>query len=180
MPDTPTPINNLNPDTSALDPREVARRALEGAEHTEKRTAEEEMRSARERLDALNKRLGEIKTQKEKLELAWIELDGKKKTLRTVIAPFLDQEKKLEEEEAKLETEEAGTGVPASRHEVEAKRWTIQQERQKVETEKWTEEKRVVELDAVIEQNTKQYRVLLAEEDKLTAELEQLKAQHFL
>ena len=159
------------------DPREAARRALEGADWTAKRETEEKTKTAHEELGKLNQRLTEIQSAKEKLELAWIELDGKKRTLRKLIAPFLEEEKKLEEAEAKLETEEAGTGVPESRHGVELKRQAIQTERKTVEDKKWAEEAKVVEIDKQIEENTKKYRALLAEEDAANARLEQLKAE---
>ena len=166
--------------TTSPDPREAARRALEGAEHTAKREAEEKTRSAREELDQLNQRLTVLRQEKEKLELAWIDLDGKKKALRTLIAPLADEEKRLEETEAKLETEEAATGVPEARHELELKREAAEAERKLLEEKKWAEESKIVTIDKTIEANTKQYRELLEEEDRITARVEQLKAEALL
>lgn len=161
---------------SEADKREAARRALEGAEWTEKRAEQEKLRTAKEQSAALEKRLGEIRAEKEKLELAWIDLDEKRKAIRAILLPIMDEEKKIEEEEAKLEAEESATGVPESRHEVEAKRWPIQDQRKAIEQKKWVEEEKVVAIDKVIEANTKKYRTLLEEEDRQMAELDKLKA----
>lgn len=156
---------------------EEARRALEGAERTEKRQQTEHAQALKVEFEEIEKQLAEIQQQKEKLELAWVDLDNQKKAIRVVLNPLLDEEKKWETSEAQLETEEASTGVPASRHEVEVKRWQTQEQRKNAEQKKWTEEEKVIAIDKIIEENTKQYRQLLTAEDKLVARLEQLKTQ---
>jgi chromosome segregation ATPase len=170
--ETPKP-----PAAPVADPREAARRALEGEERTAKRESAERQQQIQGELSTVNKALADLRRQKEELELAWIDLDGKKKAIRANLNPMLEREKQLEEEEAKLEAEEASTGVPASRHEIEQKRWPLQAERKEIEQKKWVEEEKIIELDRTIEVNTVKYRQLLEEEDKLTAKLKQLQTQ---
>lgn len=158
--------------------REEARRALEGAEHTAKREAIEHAKSVVEQITALEKQVAEIRQQKEKLELAWVDLDDKKKAIHAVLTPILEEEKKLEAEELALETDEASIGVPESKHAVEVKRWPIQEKRKEVEQKKWAEEEKVVAIDKIVEENTKKYRGLLEEEDKLVAQLDKLKLEN--
>lgn len=158
--------------------REQARRALEGAEWTTKRESEERAKTIQEKIATAEKKLAEVRGQKEKLELAWVDLDDQKKSVRLVLNPILDEEKKLEAEEAALETEEAASGVPESKHATEIKRWPIQEKRQAIEKQKWSQEEKIIALDQTIEANTKAYRLLLEEEDKLAAELDKLRLEN--
>lgn len=155
--------------------RDEARRALEGAEWTAKREEEEKARAAAAETQSLEGRLAAVHAEKEKLELAWIDLDDKRKAVRALLNPLLDEEKKLEAEETKLEAEEASTGVPQSRHEVETKRWPVQAKRQDIEKRKWAEEEKLVEVDKIVAANTKRYRELLTEEDQLMSRRDELR-----
>ncbi len=168
MPDIITPLGGE-------DAREAARRALEGPEHTAKREQEEKEKVLAAERSVLETKLSEIVAQKEKLELAWIELDNQRKAVRTVLNPLVTQEKKLEEEEATLEQTEAAAADPAERHATEEKRWAIQAERKALEEKKWTEEQKILAIEQTIEANTKQYRALLEEEDRARVKLDQLK-----
>lgn len=154
--------------------RDQARRALEGAEWTAKRETTEHTKTVQEQITAAEKELAETRAQKEKLELAWIDLDDQKKAVRAILNPLLDEEKKLETDEAKLETEEASTGVPESRHAVEIKRWPLQEKRKEIEQRKWEQEEKIIAIDKTVEANTKHYRELLESEDRLVATLEKL------
>ncbi len=158
--------------------REQARRALEGKEWTNKREVEERAKTIQEQIAVAEKKLAELRQQKEKLELAWVDLDDRKKNIRLILNPLLDEEKKLEAEEVKLEAEEASIGVPESKHALEIKRWPIQEKRKEIEQKKWQEEEKIIAIDQIVESNTKAYRVLLAEEDKLMAESDKLRLEN--
>ena len=90
---------------------EAARRALEGEEHAAKREQEEKLKAGQAERQQLEQHLAEIAKQKEVLELSWVDFDSKRKAVRSLLNPILDEEKKVEEEEIKLETEEAKIGV---------------------------------------------------------------------
>ncbi len=158
--------------------REQARRALEGTDWTNKREVEERAKTIQEQIAVAEKKLAELRQQKEKLELAWVDLDDRKKNIRLILNPLLDEEKKLEAEEVKLEAEEASIGVPESKHALEIKRWPIQEKRKEIEQKKWQEEEKIIAIDQIVESNTKAYRVLLAEEDKLMAESDKLRLEN--
>lgn len=172
-----TPVPFVDEDAAR---REQARRALEGIDRTNKREVEERVKTIQEQIAAGEKKLAEVRAQKEKLELAWVELDDRKKNVRLILNPLMDEEKKLEAEETVLETEEASTGVPESRHAVEMKRWPIQEKRKEIEQKKWEEEQKIIAIDQVIEANTKAYRVLLEEEDQLVSGLDKLRLDPIL
>jgi hypothetical protein len=156
---------------------EAARRALEGEEHTAKREQGEKLKAVQNERQQLEQHLAEIAKQKETLDLSWVDLDSKRKTARALLNPILDEEKKVEEEEIKLEAEEARIGVESEKHKVEEQRWAIQAKRKEVEQRKWVEEQKLVTVEKNIEENTQKYRILIDDEDRSNARLEQLKAQ---
>lgn len=156
---------------------EAARRALEGEDHVAKREQEEKIRAAKTERQQLEQHLAEIAKQKEILELSWVDLDTKRKAIRTLLNPILDEEKKIEEEEIKLEAEEAKIGVETEKHKVEEQRWSIQAKRKEIEQQKWEEEQKLVVIEKNLEENTQKYRILIDDEDRSNARLEQLKAQ---
>jgi len=155
----------------------AARRVLEGEEHTAKREQEEKLKTVKIERAELGQHLTEIVKQKEVLELAWVDLDSRRKAVRVLLNPILDEEKKIEEEEIKLEAEEARIGVESEKHQVEEKRWAIQTKRKEIEQQKWTEEQKLLAIEKNIEENTQKYRLLVDDEDRSNARLEQLKAQ---
>ncbi len=110
------------------------------------------------------------------MELTWIELDGGRKIIRKNLEPLLGEEKRLEAEEAALEAEEEKIGLAKDKQVVEKKRGLVQQKRQDIEQKKWSEEDKLGNLDQTIETNTKAYRALLDEEEKLQARLAELRA----
>jgi hypothetical protein len=171
-PANPTPTPLVDDDAVR---REQARRALEGADWTTKRETEERAKTIQEQITSAENKLAEIRGQKEKLELAWVDLDDRKKSIRLILNPLLDEEKKLEAEETALETEEASIGIPESKHAIEIKRWPLQEKRKEIEQKKWQEEEKIIAIDQSVESNTKAYRSLLEEEDKLMAELDKLR-----
>lgn len=166
--------NNQAPTESK---REEARVAMQGPEWTAKREQEEKTKELEAEQGALNKRHQEITAEKEQLELLWVDLDDKRKTIRRVLNPILDEEKKTEAEEADLEAEEAGVGVPTEKHKVEEKRWVVQTKRRDIEQKKRAEEEKLTKIEQEIEANTKKYRGFLNEEDQIQTKLAQLKAE---
>jgi hypothetical protein len=154
---------------------EEAKRALEGEEHTKKREETEKKQAQESELKNLSTRLEEIKQEKTKLELAWIDLDTAKKAIRQALDPILAKEKAAENEEISLEADEARIGVPEEKHKVEEQRWAIQAKRQEIEKRKWVEEKKMVEIDKKTADHTAIYRKLLDEEDGVSQRLAELR-----
>ncbi len=156
---------------------ETARRALEGEEHARKRLADEEKAKKRSQLEALNKRLADLEKQKETLELAWVDLDEKRRVARQKLEPILAKEKETEELEAKSELTESKTISPPEKQKIEAERWVTQTKRHGLEQEKWVIQEELWKLEQKIEETTKQYRALLSEEDKTRTELADLSGE---
>jgi hypothetical protein len=153
---------------------EEARLAMEGAEHTAKREAEQKLLQAAAEKAEIEKRLKEINAEKEKLELAWVEIDDRRKQIRTAIDPLLAEEAAEEKAEAEAETEEAKIGLAKDKQIAEKKRWELQQKRHGTEEKKWVEEEKIAKLEEEISKHTAVYRKWLDEEDKLNARLAEL------
>lgn len=182
MPDETNQNQNNKPATTpAVDEaanleekKEIARQAMEGAEWTAKRENEEKTKKTQAAMADLTKRLAEIHTEKEKLELEWISLDDTRRKIRKVLEPILVEEKKIEEEEANLELEEEKAAIPAEKQVVEKKRWAVQDKRKELEQKKWGDEDKMTKIEKTINENTTRYRQLLDEEDKLQTQIDQL------
>ncbi len=154
--------------------RKAAMLAMEGPERTARREELEKGRQAREQKHDFEERLGQIAKAKEKLELAWVDLDEQRKKLKATLAPITEQEKQVQAEETAAEEEEDKTGLPKEKHLVEEKRWVIQQKRKQIEDEKWKIEEKVVKLEEAIETNTNDYRSLLDEEEQIEAKIDEI------
>ncbi len=163
--------------TETRDKRSEAQAALAGAEWTEKRERESRTKTLQTEIAEITKRLAETAKEKEKLELSWIELDNQRRTVRTVLNPLLDEEKKVETEEIALEIEEGKTGLAADKQVVEKKRWVVQDKRKEIEQKKWNEEEKLAKIESTIQENTTRYRAILDEEEKVGKQLEQLKLE---
>lgn len=171
---TPPTSNSAAKPASLEEKKETARQAMEGAEWTAKREAETHDRAAKEELGQVESKLVGLRQEKEKLELAWIELDDSRRRLRTVIDPLVAEEKKIEAEEATLESEEE-KALEGDKQVVEKKRQATQDKRRETEQKKWLEEDKLKKIEATITENTTHYRQLLDEEDKLQTRVDQLK-----
>lgn len=154
---------------------EEARLAMEGIERTEKRLREERLASAGKEIKELENKLAEIEKNKEGLEIEWVKQDDRRQTLKTALKPIAESEKLAEDEEATLELAESQAALPAAKEEVEKKRWTVQDKRRAAEKEKWELQEKLWKIEAIIEENTKKYRALLEEEDKIKSRLDELK-----
>lgn len=157
--------------------RQQAREAMEGAERVARREAEAKAKTLNEETTHLEQRLGEIAGEKEKLELAWLDLDNARRVIHQRLNLIVAEEKRIEEEETALESEEGRIGVGTERQGVEKKRWGAQEHRRQVEEKRWQEENQLTQIEKTIGENTQKYRVLLEEEDKQQAELEKLKTE---
>lgn len=157
--------------------RNEAQAALAGAKWTEKHERETRAKTLQSELDSFGARVAEIAKEKEKLELAWIELDNQRRSIRTILNPILNEEKKVETEEIALEIEEGKTGLAADKQIVEKKRWLVQDKRKAIEQKKWEEEDKLAKIEQTIQEDTNRYRVLLDEEEKASKEIEQRKLE---
>lgn len=163
-------------DVSIEDKLQAAKEAMEGPERTAKRAEEEKARSTSEQKGKFEKELAALAKEKEQLEIAWVTFDDQRKAIRLDLNPLLEKEKQIEEAEAKLETEEVTAVVPQTKQAVEKKRWLIQDQRKEVEKTKWGLQEKLWQMEAEIDKNTKHYRELLTQEDKLQEELKKLNA----
>ena len=156
--------------------RQEARLAMEGPERTEKRERSEREKESQSERTALEHRLAELTTEKEKLELDWITLDDQRKIIRDALTPILEKEKTAEEEEAHLEIEEVKTGLPESKRGIEKERWIAQDKRRQAEEEKWGYQEKLFKIEQAIVNNTQKYRLLIDEEEAAQAKLNALEA----
>ena len=146
---------------------EKAREAMEGPERTIKREKEERVETAKETLTRLEAELAELAGEKEKMEVAWIDLDNKRTAIKEALKPIEDREGELETEELRLENQEVKVAGLKQKQETEEKRWQTQTERHKEETEKWELQNKMLEVQEKIDQNTRAYQELLSKEDDL-------------
>ena len=154
-----------------------AKMAMEGLEHTEKRLEEERTQVAGKEIEELEGKLTKLEKNKEHYELEWVKQDDKRQIIKNALKPILEAEKLAEDAEATLELEEAkATNNPEQKMEVEKKRWEADDARRKAEKEKWDLQQNLWKIERLIETNTKEYREILAEEDKLKSRLQELKA----
>ncbi len=178
----PTPVNAapvVNPEVDLQKSLEKklseAKMAMEGLEHTEKRLEEERSQTAGKEIAEIEAKLAKLEKNKEHYELEWVKQDDKRKIINNALKPILEAEKLAEDAEATLELEEAKATLPQQKIEVEKKRWEADDARRKAEKEKWDLQQNLWEIESVIETNTKEYREILAEEDRLKNRLQELK-----
>lgn len=169
--DTKGPIA---PEPSLEEKLQAAKLAMEGPEYTAKREAREREEIVKSQHDKIEARLKEISKQKELLESQWIELDDKRNVIKQALSPLLEEETKAEQAESALEESEKASVVSSDRQKIEQSRYEIQATRRKIEEGKWGLENEITTIEAAIEKNTAEYRVLLDEEDKLHTELTNL------
>lgn len=155
----------------------LAKLAMEGPERTAKREKGEKEKEIIAEKNKLQSRLAEIDKEKEKLEIAWIDMDQKRAGLKGVINPILEKEKLIETEEAKLEETEAHTLSERDKQAYEKKRAEIETKRQAVEKEKWSYEESLWKIEDEIKVNTTKYQTLLDEEEQLNNKIEDLDQQ---
>ncbi|MEK7586541.1 MAG: hypothetical protein AAB453_01580 [Patescibacteria group bacterium] len=170
---TPAPAQDLQ---KSLDEKLAeAKLAMEGLEHTEKRLEEERTETASKEIAELEAKLAKLEKEKERYEIEWVKQDDKRQAINRALKPILEAEKLAEESEATLELEETKAGLPQQKMAVEKKRWEADDVRRQAEKEKWELQQNLWKFDSVIEANTKEYRAILEEEDKLKNRLQELK-----
>lgn len=171
---TPPPQKEVVAELTLDEKLEAARRAMEGPNRTADRLSDEKEKEIKNLLDEVQGEMEKVSKEKEVFELAWVDLNEKRKTMKAEVDPIIKEEKKLEGEEIILEGNEARSALPQTKHEVEEKRWGVQQQRRQKEEAKWTIEQRIIALDAEIKTNTENYQKLLDTEEKLRERLETL------
>ncbi|MEK7610295.1 MAG: hypothetical protein AAB468_00890 [Patescibacteria group bacterium] len=164
----------MEPNNNLADKIAAAQAALTGPERLQKKEQAEKIKGLNQEKSELENRQAQIQKEKEAVEISWINFDDRRKNTRATLAPILEQEKQVEDEEAKLELEEAKTVVPQDRQALEKKRSLVQNRRQEIERQKWEMEETVWKIETAIEDNTKRYRALLDEEDKIVARLQEV------
>lgn len=176
-PVTATPTSNIstNPDMSIEDKLEAAREAMEGPEHTAKREMEEKKAAAEAKIAELDKKVAALNTQKEKYELAWVELDTQRNEIKGKLQPILEAETQTEAEEEKAELEEKSSMVMAEKEQIEKRRQEIQAKRKDLEQQKWQWQDKLAVLEEKIAKNTKEYQGLIEQEDVIKQEIDSLK-----
>lgn len=148
---------------------------MEGPERHARREHAEKIASLTSEITTVSNRLDAIAAEKERLELAWVDLSEKLEHVKKNLAPITAEEKAIETEEGTLEESEARTPNPADRRGIEEKRWHIEQKRHDVEAKKWIEEADLLAIQATVDSNTKTYQSLLDEEEALRNKLAELK-----
>ncbi|MDO8183907.1 MAG: hypothetical protein Q7T49_02895 [bacterium] len=154
--------------------REEAATAMMGPELTAKHESENHTRSLKAERATIKTRLAEIAKIKEQYELAWIKLDTNRAQIKTELAPITTKEQAAESEEDKLEASEDVQALPKERRVVEEQRWQAQTARHQIEVAKWQVEEQLMSAEDKIEHETKAYRAILDEEDKLLTRLDQI------
>ncbi|PIR45419.1 MAG: hypothetical protein COV09_01495 [Candidatus Vogelbacteria bacterium CG10_big_fil_rev_8_21_14_0_10_50_13] len=157
--------------------REEAKRELAGPELAAKMEHEAKVRALKAERATINSKLEEIAKQKEKHELDWIRLDEKRKQIKDNLKPITDKEAELETKEDQLEENEDQMPLPAERQKIEGERWQVASERHQAEEEKWQVENKLMDTDKKIDVDTKEYRAILNEEDKLGERLDQIETE---
>jgi hypothetical protein len=154
--------------------REEAAVAMQGPELAAKHEAEGHLRALKAERATIKTRLEEIAKIKEQYELAWVKLDEARVKIKTELEPITTKEQTAELNEDKLEASEDTQALPKERRVVEEERWAAQTERHQIEQSKWAVEERLMSAEEQIEQETKAYRNILDEEDKLLTRLDQI------
>lgn len=124
--------------------------------------------------EGIEKKLEQIASKKEALEIRWVELSDKKTPLEKMLEPILKEESALEAEEQALEQEEHIATSPVAEHDIEQKRWALEDKRRLTEQKKWKIQEQVVKLKEMLDQNTSEYQKLLTEEDALVVRVKEI------
>ncbi len=162
------------PPKTIVEKREEAAVAMQGPELAAKHETENHARSLKAERATIKARLEEIAKIKEQYELAWVKLDEQRAMIKTELTPLTTKEQEAESKEDKLEADEDSQALAKERRVVEEERWQAQTERHQIEQGKWQVEEKLMSAEDKIEQETKAYRAILDEEDKLLTRLDQI------
>ncbi len=144
-------------------------------ENLERKEQEEEIKKRlQEERSALEKEMGDVATQKEKLELKWVELNEIKAPLEKSLEPILAEEVKIEREEDDIEKKEHGAIDPKERQVAEKMRWEVDDRRRSTEKDRWRLEDEIGKIDDIIKANSEKYQSVLAEEEKMQQRLDEI------
>lgn len=170
---TPVPTKELTIEEKL----EAARVAMEGPDRSAERIKRETEAKVEEETHELSEEKAVLDKKKEKLELAWIDLDSKRGVFKKELDPILAEEEKIESEERTAETEEEAAGLPAQKQAAEKKRQEKDAARKAVEEKKWVIQDKIAKIEVEIEANTKEYQTLLDEEEKILQKIDDLKKE---
>lgn len=182
----PAPATKAVPQTATPAPKkeltieerlEAARLAMEGPERSAGRIKRQTEEKVNEETAELSEEKDVLDKKKEKLELAWIDLDAKRGVLKKDLDPILAEEEKIESEDKSAETAEEVAGLPAQKQAAEKTRQEKDVARKAVEEKKWVIQDKIAKLEGQIDENTKQYQTLLDEEEKILTKIDELKNQ---
>ena len=156
----------------------LAMEGPEGRAHRETLERKEHEEEIKKRLgderQALQKKIEELSTGKERLELKWVELNETKAPLEKSLAPVVAEETKVEKEESDIEMKERSTSDPVEKQATEKMRWGADDRRRAIEKERWSIEDEIGKINDIIKTNSEKYQELLAEEEKSQRRLDEI------
>lgn len=162
--------------------KRLAMLAMEGPEGkarreaTERKEQEEGLKKKlQEEREVLEKRIGELAAEKEKLELKWIDLNETKAPLEKSLGPIVADEIKVEKEDEDIEKKEKlSVADPKERQAAEKMRWEIEDRRRVIEKDRWRLEDEIGKVNDIIKANSTKYQEVLAEQEKNQKRLDEI------
>ncbi len=180
-------IANMPNDTQTDEEKDLAERkrqamlAMEGEEgkrhreNLERKQQEEDIKKGlQEERVTLEKAMERLSTDKERLELKWIELNGIKSPLEKSLAPVLADEIKIEKEEMAIEIKEKSATDPKDKQSAEKMRWEVDDRRRSIEKDRWQLEDEIGKINDIIKTNSEKYQAVLTEEEKTQHRLDEI------
>ncbi|MBI3632097.1 MAG: hypothetical protein HY225_01480 [Candidatus Vogelbacteria bacterium] len=156
----------------------LAMEGEEGRRHREdleRKKQEEELKiKLEDERTKVGHELERLASEKEKLELKWVELNEIKAPLEKSLEPIVTKEAQVEKEESDIEKKEHSTSDPVERQATEKMRWEVEDRRRLVEKERWRMEDEIGKVNAIIKTNSDKYQELLAEEEKSQKRLDEI------
>jgi chromosome segregation ATPase len=157
---------------------------------TQKESLEKEIKELREKVEALrgkeermlllierqkiDSRLEEITKSEEPLELEWINLNEKKVEITKEILPLKGILDGTMRDYKTVSSEEKNASDPTKEHEVESKRWQIEERRRGAERELLAFNEKLEEVERTISTLTATYQGFLKEEEKLKNRIQEI------
>ncbi len=95
-----------------------------------------------------------------------------RKSIEENLIPFLEEEKKIENEQKFISETERTTNVPKDKQKLEKRRWELEEKREEMEKKRWAIEKEMEKIENQIKNTDDEYQKLLEEQkilkDKIT------------
>lgn len=125
----------------------------------------------------LEKRLNESKKQEEPLEIEWIRLNEKKKSLSKSLASSKNILEQIVLEKKELEEKEAAAKDSAARHNTEIARWEVEKRRKEAEIAYLENKKLTDDTERGIVSLTEEYRKILRNELEMKKETKRIEEE---